>query len=174
MGTIFTLSDDIKNLAHAAFTDLINELGKRCRLVFPPKMAPCANCVIDPIGNKSSNRYVNGGPAPFPMGSICPACGGRGRIATENSRDIILLVNENPKQFDNSLKLNNANIYYPDGTIQTKGFIRDLPDVLKCTEMIKDLSIQPYIEYRYKRYGEPLSPGNIVQGAFFVCLWTRV
>jgi hypothetical protein len=174
MGTIFTISDGIRNLAKDAFSDLINQLGKPCKLIFPPKMTACANCIPDPIGNKSSNRYNTGGPAPFPMGSICPVCGGKGQIATENSRVVTLLINEDPKQFDKSLQLNNSNIYYPDGTIQAKGFIADLPDVLKCTEMIKDTNIQPYIEYRYKRYGEPLSPGNIVQGAFFISLWTRV
>ena len=29
----------------------------------------CVNCLYDPIGQKSSNRFQDGGPAPFPFGS---------------------------------------------------------------------------------------------------------
>ena len=27
----------------------------------------CVNCLYDPIGQKSSNRFQNGGPVPFPF-----------------------------------------------------------------------------------------------------------
>lgn len=174
MANIFAITPEIRNLAKAAFSDLIDQLSKPVKLVYPPKMERCDNCVYNPVGKKSSNVYVTGGPIPFPLGSICPLCGGAGMRATENSDIVNLLINEDVKTFDKSLKLDNTNIYYPAGTIQCKGYVRDLPKILKCDYMIKDMNLQPMMEYRYKRYGEPMVPGNIVQDYFFISLWQRI
>ena len=64
MGKIFTLSDDIKSVVTDALDDLITELGKDCRLVYPPRFVPCGNCIYDPIAGKSSNHWKSGGPIP--------------------------------------------------------------------------------------------------------------
>ena len=32
------------------------------------KYEDCVNCLYDPIGQKSSNRFQDGGPVPFPFG----------------------------------------------------------------------------------------------------------
>lgn len=127
------------------------------------------NCHYDPIGKKSSNRYLHGGPISFPMGSICPLCGGVGYKAIEVEETVTLLINEDPKTFQ---IFGSTAIH--DGTIQTKGFIVDLPKIMKCSYMIKDLNIRPYIEYRYKLASEPLVPANIAPGKIFVANWTRI
>ena len=168
-GRVFTVDNAIRTLAYNAFADLIDQLGKPCELVYPPKMEACANCLPDPIGKKSSNRYRNGGPYPFPMGSICPVCGGEGYRAIEISDTVTLLINEDPKSFQSF-----GNVDIPQGTVQTKGFIANLPKVLKCAYLIKDINIKPYIEYRYKLAGEPLVPANIAPGKIFVANWTRI
>ena len=92
MGKLFTLSDDVKKIAQDAIDDLIDQLGKDCLLVYPPLPSACVNCVIDPIGNKSSNHWTSGGPMPFPNGSICPLCDGRGYHFSEITIPIKLLI----------------------------------------------------------------------------------
>ena len=45
----------------------------------------CANCILDTNAGISSNKYKVGGPASFPVGSICPMCAGRGFIPVEST-----------------------------------------------------------------------------------------
>jgi hypothetical protein len=168
MVNIFEITDEIRNLAKLAFLDLHRDLSRQCRLYYPPRMITCINCQSDPIGRKSSNRYLHGGPAPFPLGSICPMCGGTSRIAQESYDDIQLLIDEEPDIYK---KYPNANL--PQGIIEAKGLISDMSKVLKCDYLIKDLTIRPYLEFRYTRYGEPVLPSNIVLNEFFISLWQR-
>ena len=52
----------------------------------------CPNCVYDPIGRKSSNRFQDGGPVPFPYGGVCPLCNAAGRKGVETTEDINVAV----------------------------------------------------------------------------------
>ena len=50
------------------------------------------NCIFDPVGKKSSNRWRTGGPLFFPNGAICGLCNSAGGAhATENSDTINLI-----------------------------------------------------------------------------------
>jgi hypothetical protein len=166
---IFELSDDIRQIAEDAISDLIDQLGKDCRLVYPPSMRNCDNCTPDTIGRKSTNRYRDGGPMPFSVGT-CPMCNGTSKVATENSEVIRLLCDWSPSQYTIAKP---GNIRIPDGYVETKGYVKDLPKVKKCQEMILQTDIEPYCRYKYTLAGEPVDSGNIVQGKFFVCLWRR-
>ena len=167
MGTIFTLTNDIKTIAQAAITDLINQLGKQCQLVYPPTVSVCPNCYFDSLNNKSTNIFLPGGPTPFPDGSICPVCSGSGNLATETSTTITMLIANHPSKF--FIKI--PHIEVPAGAIQTKGFIADLPTVMKAQAMI----LQPTFpnRLRYVLAGEPIDEGNIIQNQYFVATWKR-
>ena len=56
------------------------------------KYENCANCVFDPIGRKSANRFLDGGPIPFPFGGICPLCNGAGKKPVVSSENVHLAV----------------------------------------------------------------------------------
>jgi len=60
LAQLFEVSDDIKAIAQAGIDDLIDQLGKDCRLIYPSKMDDCINCVLvqDPIGK---NQQIVGG-----------------------------------------------------------------------------------------------------------------
>lgn len=46
-----------------------------CRIIYgSTKFTDCVNCIYDAIGQKSSNRYQDGGPIPFQLGTLCPVC----------------------------------------------------------------------------------------------------
>ena len=89
MGQLFSLDPDTRLVIQAALDDLIDEFGKDCLLVYPPRMVACANC-LPGIGGQPSNRWKHGGPIPFAAGSACPLCGGNGRRAEEVTEEIHL------------------------------------------------------------------------------------
>lgn len=171
MAKLFTLSADVKKIAQDAIDDLIDQLGKDCLLIYPPLPEPCNNCILDPIGNKSSNYWVSGGPIPFPNGGICPSCNGSGYHFTETTKAIKLLIANSPSEW---FVKTPSNIQVPDGTIQTKGYVTDLPDVLQSRKLIVQVGLQPIIRYVYDLKGEPIDQGNIVQGRYWVGMWQRV
>jgi hypothetical protein len=171
MAKLFSLSTDVKTIAQNAIDDLIDQLGKDCLLLFPPIPESCVNCIIDPIGNKSSNYWINGGPIPFPNASTCPMCDGRGYHFKQLNKPIKLLISNSPSQWFVKLPVN---IQSPAGTIQTKGYVADLPDVLQCRKMIVQISLEPIIRYTYELDGEPIDQGNIVQNRYWVGIWNRI
>lgn len=169
MGNIFTLTEDIKKIARDSIDDLINQLGKDCRLVYPPVMTPCGNCVYDAIGQKSSNRYLHGGPIPFSFGT-CPMCNGAG-FRAENSTEIIkMLCTIEPKNWFIPV----ANVRIPDCDLQTKGYLSQVTKVLQCTEMIIQPQIEASLRQKFKLASAPTDVGNIIQGRYFVAMWTRI
>ena len=117
MAKIFTLSNDIKQIAQNAIDDLIDQLGKDCLLSYPPFPELCNNCILDPIGNKSSNHWTNGGPIPFPNGGICPLCNGDGYHYKEVTKSIKLLISNSPSQWFVKMP---AGIQVPAGSIKRK------------------------------------------------------
>ncbi|MBY0525609.1 MAG: hypothetical protein K2R98_19545 [Gemmataceae bacterium] len=170
MGTFIVTDDDIRADFQAAGDDLINEWGKVCRLYYPPRQVQCPNCVYDPIGKKSSNHWLDGGPSFFPLGSMCPMCEGAGTHSEQATEDVKLLCVWSPKDF---FVPGPRNIVVPEGRIQTKGFMTDLPKVLQCTEMVVQANLEQMLRARFRRAGEPVDPSSICQGRYFVTNWDR-
>lgn len=176
MPDLFTLTNDVKAITANAIDSLINQLGKACKLIYPPKMVPCGNCIADNVGMKSSNRWLSGGPLPFPDGSLCPLCNGKGFEAQEISESIKLLVTWNPKKFDYPLLQEKPGVQLvevPAGTIQTKGFLSDMPRILQSRQLIVQTDIEGMNRYRFFLWGEPVDVSNIVQARYCVALWSR-
>lgn len=66
-----------------------------------------------------------------------------------------------------------GNIAVPDGTIQTVGYMSDLPKILQAKAMIVHDAIQGYKELRYQRMGE-YAPTGFKLDRYFSCFWKRV
>ena len=64
-------------------------------------------------------------------------------------------------------------IVVPDGTIQTIGFMSDLPQVLNAKQLIIHKGIKDYKEMRFERSGEHI-PLGLRQVRYFACFWRRV
>lgn len=172
MGTIFTLTPAIKAIAQAAIDDLINQLGKTCRLYYPPRQVQCNNCIFNPVGSKSSGVYLDGGPSPFPPGSLCPLCSGKGTISSQTTDLITMLCAWSPKDFFVPTNRSQA-IVVPEGRIQTKGFAEDLPKIMQAAYMLIETDIEPRLRCKFKRAGDPIDQSNIIQGRYFVMQWDR-
>lgn len=171
MPPLFVIDQEIRDVAQQAITDLIDNLGKNCLLVYPPTWEPCVNCLYDQIGQKSSNYWRNGGPLPFSNGSVCPSCNGQGLHAKEMTRSIRVLVTTVSSKFLPGMP---TRYQVPDGVISTKGKIIDLPDVLQTRKIIIQNDLSPMIRLTYELYGEPVDTNNIAQGKFWTATWTRV
>jgi hypothetical protein len=170
VGRVFTLSPGIIALAKNAISDLIDQLGKPCRLVYPPKMEPCVNCVFDSVGQKSSGRWVTGGPMPFPEGGKCPLCDEQGMLATEYTADIKMLIAWTPREF---FLPPAPGVQIPAGTIQAKTYIEHLPKIQQAREMVVQPHLEKLARWRFVLDCEPADVGNIVQDSFVVSQWKR-
>lgn len=171
MGTIFTLTDDIKSTIASALDDLISELGKDCRLVYPPRMTSCVNCVWDPVGKKSSNYYLHGGPVPF-SNTSCPMCNGVGKRAEEVSDVVKFLCAIEPKHFFKPVK--HLDIQLPYSIIQTKGFLSDMPRVRRASHMVFQVAIEGLLNKRFRLLDDPVDVSNIIQNRYFVATWEQI
>ena len=83
--------------------------------------------------------------------------------------DIKLKIYWNPKEWINIA----GAIQVPDNTIQTIGFMKDLPQILKAKSLIVHKGIAEYKEMRFQRMGEHI-PMGLRQNRYFSCLWNRV
>ena len=83
--------------------------------------------------------------------------------------DIKLKVYWDMKQWINMT----GTINVPDGSIQTIGFMTDLPQVLRAKALIVHKDIKDYKELRFERHGEH-TPMGLRQNRYFSCLWKRI
>jgi hypothetical protein len=83
--------------------------------------------------------------------------------------EIKLKVYWNPKEWINVV----GDIQVPNNVIQTIGFMKDLPQILKAKALIVHKDIQDYKEMRFERMGEHI-PMGLRQTRYFSCLWSRV
>lgn len=172
MGKLFSIDDEVKSIITDGLDDLITELGKTCTLVYPAsRWLSCDNCVYDPIGHKSANRWTTGGPLPFPNGGTCPQCGGKGMCPVITTENVKFLCEWNPSHFIFPVK--NLDIRVPFGILQTKGFLTDMGKVEKCDHLQFEVGVANVGGRSFKLHGEPGDKSNIIQGRYFSCLWLR-
>lgn len=170
MGKLFTITNKIRQIASDGIDDLIDQLGKDCLLIYPALKDDCPNCIYDSSTGRSSGRYKSGGPRPFPTGTICPVCRGSGTIESTITDTVKLLCQWNPKQFT----MLAGNIERPNSVVQTKGYMTDLPKIVRARRMIIEIPVEPYIKATFELIGNPIDPGNIIQGRYFIALWKQL
>lgn len=176
MGKIFDIDTATKQVIQDVLDDfLVNNadggMGKTCLIVYPPKVTRCTNCIYDATTNRSSNRPRSGGPVPFAMGGTCPLCSSKGMMEEAVTEEITLKCNWEFKKFyspPGDLKLR-----VPNSVVETKGYLSDLPKLLKAQYLVVNLPIAPYMRQSYTLLGEPGDPGNIIQGRYFLAYWER-
>jgi len=163
-----TLKDTFDNAINAMLES--DALTLPCQLNFGvTKYESCDNCLYDPIGKKSSNRFLSGAPVPFRSGQQCPLCDGTGKrsVLTTENIDLIVLW-----QYKDWIDIG-VNIHSPEGMVQTISKIADLPKIKKAKSAIFDTSIQNYAKHEFIRSGEP-TPAGLGRDSFIVTIWERV
>jgi len=139
-----------------------------CKLYYgATRYEDCVNCVYDPIGQKSANRFQDGGPSPFPFGGICPMCNGAGKRSVETTEEINLMV-----IFDHDQFMNRGTVADPAGMIQTVTFASNTPKLKRAKEIVVATDITSYGRHRYERVTEP-QPCGFRSEDFVECLWKK-
>lgn len=174
MAKIFEITSQIRQIASDAIDDLIDQLGKDVKLVYPPIASPCT-CATDLVGKKGASIWQTGGPAPASWSGTtgCPLCGGSGKQYTPSSNTIKLLCNIDIKTFENIGGID-VRLRQSGTIVQTKGYLSDLPKLDKCEYAIFQTTIQGIQEYRYKLISDPTDVNNIVPNRYFMALWKRI
>lgn len=129
-----------------------DNIGKQCKLIYPPKKTTCSNCVTNTIGSTSTNVWRHGGPAPFNFGN-CPMCGGNGYQEDEVSDNIRLRIYWSSRDWKKV-----ADIQIPDAQAMIIGYISDLPKVRKAIT-IELVSEQTHSVWATELAGEPFPHG---------------
>lgn len=118
---------------HEEFTNLIIEdLGSVCTLVFPDKWTECDNCYIDIHTQRSSNIYKSGGPASFPINTMCPRCNGNGRLSNSTTDTIKARIYTTPKAWSET----GMYVANPDGAAVLMGYKNDMVLLREATKII--------------------------------------
>lgn len=174
MAKIFEITSAIRKIASDAIDDLIDQLGKTVKLVYPPIAVPCT-CSPDLIGKKGPGVWSTGGPAPSTTGGTtgCPLCGGSGKQYEESTENVVLLCNFDMKTFEN-LKGIDVRVRQSGTLVQTKGYIADLPKILRCQYAVFQTTLSGVQEYRYELISDPTDVNNIVPNRYFMAIWKRV
>ena len=165
------VDDSFKSLFNNAITAILEDdaLTVSCTLDYGvTRYESCVNCLYDPIGQKSSNRFQHGGPVPFPFGTICPLCSGGGKRPITSSENVNLAVIFEPRQFlEMSTPVNTA-----DGYIQTLARRIMTPKLQRAKEIIVSTDSSGFFSHRYQRVSEPL-PIGLGNNEFVLCTWRR-
>lgn len=172
MADLFELDAETLATVENGIDSLIHQLGKDCKLIFEGDKQVCNNCIFDSANNRSSNKYNGVGPTPFTTGK-CPVCKGAGFLpGTQTTVDYAkFLIDWQPKPWN--FVDPNAGIKVPQGLVQTKGFVADLPKVLQAKYLVVDYTNATLIQNKFVRWGEPVLQGNIVKSKYFICFWQR-
>ena len=166
------IDDSFKSVFNNAISAILEDdaLTISCTLEYGiTKYENCANCLYDPIGQKSSNRFQNGGPVPFPFGGICPLCNGNGKKPVTASENVNLAVIFEPRQF---LEIE-APVNTADGYIQTLAKKDLTPKLQRAKEIIVATDVSGFFTHRYQRISEPL-PIWLGNNEFILCTWRRL
>ena len=166
------IDDSFKSVFNNAISAILEQdaLTIGCTLEYGiTRYENCTNCLYDPIGQKSANRFQDGGPIPFRFGGICPMCNGNGKKPVTASEDVNLAVIFEPRQFlEMETPVNTA-----DGFIQTLAKKDMTPKLQRAKEIIVATEVSGFFKHRYERISEP-SPIGLGNNEFVLCTWRRM
>lgn len=162
------ITDEFKQLHADMITELVTSCTVECQLIYGQTLfEDCPNCLYDPIGNKSSNRYQTGGPAPFT--GICPICFGQGKIPNEQTTDIDLVIIYDYKSWvPTGIKYES-----PFGYVQSLSLLNTMNDIKRAKEILVDTSLDSSVRQRFERAGEP-QPCGFGAATIIATMWKRI
>lgn len=165
------LNDSFKNLFNSAIDGILDQhaLSTPCNLRYvSTDRIYCNNCIYDPILNRSYNKYNSTGPVSFPEGSICPVCGGQGKIICDTNEIIYMAI-----IFDSKYWMNWGPqfVQVPNLAAQSLCSITLMPKILNCTAM-NLVNVNNYDSGLYSKAGQP-TPMGLGEHKYILTNWTR-
>jgi hypothetical protein len=164
----FHIPGELLDLHEFLSDALIDDLGNPCTIIYPPIASECPNCIYSPETGRSSDIYKTGGPSPFTNFTICPECGGEGRLYKEVTEVITMIVYWNPKSWYTV----STTIVSPDGMAQVIGYLTDLPKIQKAKSVVLNSDTSAMVRYNTVLSGEPQLWG-FRQNRYFIAFMKR-
>lgn len=176
MANIFSIDADTRRVILGVLDDFLADsedggLARKCLVVYPPRQARCENCVYDQSSNRSSNRPRSGAPVPFAVGAACPLCSGRGTREEAATEELVLKCTWEFKKFLSPPQ--GVDVRLPNSVVEVKGYMTDLPKLLKAQHLVVGLPTAPYLRQAVTLIGEPFDPSSLVPNRYFVSYWQR-
>jgi hypothetical protein len=147
---------------------MIEELGVRCTLHFPPIQVLDMDLTPSMEGSTNTNRFADGSVAPG-QGKNSYMRGGQQYKEVEQTATITLRVYFDRKSF---LKVVNS-IDIPDGSIYVIGYIYDLPRFEQANYIIINSDQKDYKTWKYRRSNE-CQPWGFNRDKYFFCTMERM
>lgn len=130
----------------------------------------CNNCVFNSTTNSSSGIFSVTGTKPFPEGSVCPVCMGKGLVLIDSVEETLnMLVIFDSKYFIN-LPIQSINI--PSSMAQTICCIDYYPKIKNAYEAILNTDIIDITSQTYERSSEP-QPMGLGKTKYILTTWKR-
>ena len=166
------INSDLKVMHRDAIRALIDGVSVPCTLIYGgTKWTSCNNCIFDPIGNKSSNFYLHGGPVPF--NGICPVCNGAGKIMDDSTASLNLVVMWDYKDWRQFIGPSNT-AQLAEAEAMTLSEVSTYDELLKVQEVILDTTVaNGYATQRFNRVGRPNLLG-LGSSEFVLAFWKRI
>lgn len=166
------ITSELKNLFNAHIDMILAQDGLTvpCILKYgSTNKTFCSNCVYDPILDQSLNKYNGTGPKSFQEGSICPVCGGFGKIDYDSSSSLYMAV-----IFDSKYWLNWGPkfVTIPNMAAQTLCSIEHLNKINNCTQAILNSSLIDSASNLYTKAGSP-TPLGFGSQDYILTNWTQ-
>ena len=161
------INSEFQTLFTDAFSALLynDALTMPCTLSYGvTRYEDCPNCKAAAVGQMPSTRYQDGGPMPFPFGSICPMCNGAGKRPVESTETVRLMIIWDYRKF-----VNTPGIPEHNGDIQTVTFSYNTPKLTRAKEIIVETD---YGRHRFQRASQP-QPCGLGNDDFVECIWKR-
>jgi len=164
------ISDAFKDCWTDAITELVRGCGVTATLIYGvTKFTDCPNCIYDPIGGKSSNRYETGGPIPFSFG-ICPMCAGVGKIPDEQTATVLVMPIYDYKSWIPGIT---SNIQSPYGFVQTLSAWSTRDEIRRAKEILIHVGLDSDEKARFERHALP-EPCGLGNDEFIVTMWRMI
>lgn len=157
--------DSTIDLYRSSMEQMISDLGRKFTLHLKPQEVFCPSCAWDAVNQRSANIYTpnNSGSLlniPFPRGSTCLVCGGKGILNFPRNIVYTALVRKSPKDLDYQ--------FYgvdPSTVVKLRTVLGTYSDVAEAEFMVLD-------NLRYIKLQEPYLVG-LRDNAFVISLWVR-
>lgn len=144
--------------------------GATCTLVFPAIDSECPNCLFDPTTRRSANIYRDGGPYEFTKHTVCPMCGGEGRITEPSINTIRLRVYYGGMEVNAAMKTMQAlsgSFGLPDGLVYVIGYMKDRAEFERAEYLL--LLNQSNFEQRVEKVSKAV-PWGFRKNRYFACM----
>lgn len=143
-----------------------------CTLVYgDSKWTMCPNCTYSPVLGRSAGLYTSGGPEPFPDGSVCPYCNGKGKVADAAEESVSLAVIFGKSEWKTQLM--DTTQKQPKFDAQTLSSLSGTYKKIKRAKyLILDSDISDEVREKFTLDGEPI-PCGFGDNRYILCNWIK-